>query len=93
MSYKNMGYMQQENINRIVLKESPFKIFLKDNLIFRIYKRTERYNFKETVFYYAVGFKGEVLIGNITASRRTKVYNKVEEWFKNLELNGFEVNA
>jgi len=88
-----MGFIQRENINRIVLKESPFKIYQKDNLIFRIYKKVERNNFKDCLYYYVVGFKDCVLIPNITTARRTKVYKKVEEWYKNLDLNGFNQNV
>jgi len=92
--FENINYTQQENIKRVALKENPFKIFQrkKDNIIltYRFFKKFERYNFQSKTFFYVVGYKGEVLISNIHEAIKTAVYKKIENYFKNLKLNGFE---
>jgi len=94
MRFEKIDYTSQENIKRVALKENPFKIFQREKenikLTYRFFKKIERYNFKEKIFFYVVGYKGEVLISNIHEAQKTAVYKKVEQMFKNLKLNNFK---
>ena len=88
--FDKINHISQENFKRIVLKETPIKIFIKDNYIMRFYKRTERINFKEKLTYYVVLFENEVLIGNIQDARRTISFVKFCKWLRNIKVNEYK---